>query len=115
MNAHAFDTAIALQPLAEHAFAGHTSPAYANFIGPYGGITAAQCLHAVLRHPQRLGDPVAFTVNFAAGRRRRRLRGPAARRAHQPVHAALDHRDGAGRGSGRHRHRADRRAPPDLG
>jgi acyl-CoA thioesterase len=66
MSDHVFDTAIALQPLGEHAFAGHTSPAYANFIGPYGGITAAQCLNAVLRHPLRLGDPVAFTVNFAA-------------------------------------------------
>jgi acyl-CoA thioesterase len=35
-------------------------------IGPYGGITAAQVLNAVLQHPQRLGDPVALTVNFAA-------------------------------------------------
>ena len=61
-----FDAAIALQPAGEHAFAGRTSPAYANFIGPYGGITAAQCLNAVLQHPQRLGEPVAFTINFAA-------------------------------------------------
>jgi acyl-CoA thioesterase len=66
MSEHVFDAAIALQSRGENAFAGHTHPAYANFIGPYGGITAAQCLSAVLRHPQRLGDPVAFTVNFAA-------------------------------------------------
>jgi acyl-CoA thioesterase len=63
---HAFDAAIALQPQGDGAFAGHTHPAYANFIGPYGGITAAQCLNAILQHPDRLGDPVAFTVNFAA-------------------------------------------------
>jgi acyl-CoA thioesterase len=63
---HPFDAAIALQAGADGTFQGRTSPAYANFIGPYGGITAAQCLNAVLQHPGRLGDPVAFTVNFAA-------------------------------------------------
>lgn len=63
---HPFDAAVALQPREGKTFAGRTSPAYANFIGPYGGITAAQCLNAVLRHPDRLGDPVAFTINFAA-------------------------------------------------
>lgn len=66
MSTHPFDTAVALQAGEDGRFQGHTSAAYANFIGPYGGITAAQCLHAVLQHPQRLGDPVAFTVNFAA-------------------------------------------------
>ena len=66
MNPHPFDGAIALQAREDGSFAGRTSAAYANFIGPYGGITAAQCLNAVLQHPQRLGDPVAFTVNFAA-------------------------------------------------
>ena len=63
---HPFDAAIALQPREDGSFEGRTSAAYANFIGPYGGITAAQCLNGVLQHPQRLGDPVAFTVNFAA-------------------------------------------------
>jgi acyl-CoA thioesterase len=63
---HPFDAAVALQSREGGAFEGRTSPAYANFIGPYGGITAAQCLSAVLQHPDRLGDPVAFTVNFAA-------------------------------------------------
>jgi acyl-CoA thioesterase len=66
MSDHLFDTAVALQPAGAGGFEGRTSPAYANFIGPYGGITAAQCLNAVLQHPDRLGDPVAFTVNFAA-------------------------------------------------
>lgn len=66
MTAHAFDAAIALAPQADGLWQGHTSPAYANMIGPFGGITAAQALNAVLQHPQRLGEPVAFTVNFAA-------------------------------------------------
>ena len=66
MNPHPFDGAIALHSREDGSFTGRTSSAYANFIGPYGGITAAQCLNAVLQHPQRLGDPVAFTVNFAA-------------------------------------------------
>lgn len=63
---HLFDAAIALQPQADGSFAGRTHPAWANMVGPFGGITAAQCLAAVLQHPERLGDPVAFTINFAA-------------------------------------------------
>jgi acyl-CoA thioesterase len=63
---HPFDTAIALKPLGGNRFEGATSPAYANFIGPYGGITAAQAINAVLQHPQCLGEPVALTVNYAA-------------------------------------------------
>lgn len=66
MSSHAFDAAIALASQGEGLWQGHTSPAYSNMIGPFGGATAAQALNAVLQHPQRLGDPVAFTVNFAA-------------------------------------------------
>lgn len=65
MNPHAFDTAIALDLQGDGLWQGHTSPAYSNMIGPFGGVTAAQALNAVLQHPQRLGEPVAFTVNFA--------------------------------------------------
>jgi acyl-CoA thioesterase len=63
---HPFDAAVALELQPDGSWQGRTSPAYANMIGPYGGITAAQCLQSVLRHPQRLGDPIAFTINFAA-------------------------------------------------
>lgn len=65
--AHVFDAAIALTPLGGDRWQGHTSPAYANMVGPFGGVTAAQALNAVLMHPQRMGEPVALTVNFAAG------------------------------------------------
>lgn len=66
MANHVFDTGIALTATADGNFLGHTSPAYANMVGPFGGITAAQAMHAVMLHPDRLGEPVAFTVNFAA-------------------------------------------------
>ena len=66
MFAHPFDEAIALEPQADATFLGHTSEPYANFVGPFGGISAAQMLNAVLLHPQRLGDPVSLTVNFCA-------------------------------------------------
>ena len=65
MNEHAFDRAIALTAQPDGAFAGHSSPDYANMVGPYGGITAAQALNAVLLHPALQGEPVAFTVNYA--------------------------------------------------
>ena len=64
---HPFDQAIAIELQPDGHWLGHTSPAYANMVGPYGGITAAQMLNAVLLHPKRLGDPLALTVNYAAG------------------------------------------------
>jgi len=63
---HPFDAAIALQARGGDSFAGSTHPAYGNMVGPYGGITAAQAINAVLQHPQRLGDPVSLTINFCA-------------------------------------------------
>jgi acyl-CoA thioesterase len=63
---HTFDQAIALTPTAEGEYTGATSPAYANMVGPFGGVTAAVALNAVLQHPALLGEPVALTVNFCA-------------------------------------------------
>jgi acyl-CoA thioesterase len=63
---HPFDRAIALNPEGPNLFFGRTSDAYWNAISPYGGITAATVLEAALRHPDRLGEPIALTVNFAA-------------------------------------------------
>lgn len=65
-DAHPFDAGIALQWCGDDLAHGHTHPGFRNFIGPFGGLTAAQAINAVLTHPQRLGDPVSFTVNFAA-------------------------------------------------
>ena len=34
-------------------------------VGPFGGITAATLLQAVMQHPDRLGEPLSLTVNYA--------------------------------------------------
>ncbi|BBY97334.1 thioesterase family protein [Mycolicibacterium fallax] len=49
-----------------HRVTGHTHPAWANMVGPFGGITAAVLLRAIEQHPDRLGDPLALTVNYLA-------------------------------------------------
>ncbi len=36
-------------------------------VGPFGGVTAAVMLQAVMQHPDRLGNPVSLTINFCAG------------------------------------------------
>jgi acyl-CoA thioesterase len=62
---HPFDAGVALE-WRDGIAHGRTHPLWRNFIGPFGGLTAAQVMKAVLDHPARLGDPVALTVNFAA-------------------------------------------------
>ena len=62
-----FDQAIALHLLDQGRYAGSTHSAWLNMVGPFGGITAAVLLQALLLHPERLGNPVALTVNFCAG------------------------------------------------
>ena len=65
-----FDQAIALQHVESASggvYSGHTHAAWLNMVGPFGGITAATLLQAVMLHPDRLGNPVSFTVNFCAG------------------------------------------------
>ena len=62
---HPFDAGVALE-WRDGIARGRTHPLWRNFIGPFGGLTAAQVMKAVLDHPERLGDPVALTVNFAA-------------------------------------------------
>lgn len=69
MSKHLFDQALALEPVGADkpdTFIGHTSPAYWNMVGPFGGSTAATALQAVLQHPALLGEPVSLTVNYAA-------------------------------------------------
>jgi acyl-CoA thioesterase len=66
MKTHPFDKAIKLVAQDDGTWLGHTSAPYANMVGPFGGVTAAQALNAVLIHPELLGEPVSLTVNFAA-------------------------------------------------
>jgi acyl-CoA thioesterase len=62
-----FDQAIALHSLGAGHYSGNTHTAWLNMVGPFGGITAAVLLQAVMQHPDRLGNPVSLTVNFCAG------------------------------------------------
>ena len=62
---HPLDLALGLQLNSDGLYLGHTQPDYSNMVGPFGGITSAVMLNAVLKHPNRLGDPVSLTVNFA--------------------------------------------------
>ena len=39
--AHVFDAAIALLPQGSDNYTGHTSPAYGNMVGPFGGAIGA--------------------------------------------------------------------------
>jgi acyl-CoA thioesterase len=63
---HPFDDALRLDVIDDGRLRGHTHPEWANMVGPFGGITAATLLHAIEQHPDRIGDPLALTVNFAA-------------------------------------------------
>jgi acyl-CoA thioesterase len=66
MSPHPFDTAIALAHEAPHRWRGCTSDDYWNMVSPFGGITAAAMMQAMLDHPARRGTPLAFTLNFLA-------------------------------------------------
>lgn len=63
---HPLDAATRLSPSGPGRLRGRTLDDYWNMTGPWGGTTAATLLGAALGHPDRLGDPVAFTVNFCA-------------------------------------------------
>ncbi|MEE6179766.1 acyl-CoA thioesterase [Mycobacterium sp. 050134] len=63
---HPFDDAIRLENVGPDTRRGHTHPEWANMVGPFGGITAAVILRAVASHPERIGEPLALTVNYAA-------------------------------------------------
>ena len=62
---HSLDDALALTSSAPGLYTGRTTPAYWNMVGPFGGVTAATMLNAVMQHPERLGEPIALTVNYA--------------------------------------------------
>jgi len=63
---HPLDQALALVSHAAGEYTGEITQAYWNMVGPFGGVTAALALQAVLQHPNILGEPIALTVNYAA-------------------------------------------------
>jgi acyl-CoA thioesterase len=63
---HPFDIATTLNAVSEGQFNATTSKPYANMAGPFGGVTSAIILRAVLEDERQTGDPVSMTVNFCA-------------------------------------------------
>ncbi|MCX7274720.1 MAG: hypothetical protein NTV19_16455 [Burkholderiales bacterium] len=64
---HPLDRAIALVAARAddpRCLSGATSEDYWNAVGPFGGVTAATLLNAVLLQPDRLGVPLSLTVRF---------------------------------------------------
>lgn len=61
---HPFDHAMRLDDLGDGRRRGHTSPAYANMVGPFGGVIAAVMLRAPMDDPAAQGEPTALTVNY---------------------------------------------------
>lgn len=105
-SSHAFDEAttltLATTPAAGGAarFLARTHAGYQNMVGPFGGILAAQALRAVMLHPDRLGEPVALTINYAApvteGELAIEARPTRTNRATQHWNVALVQRDAGG-------------------
>jgi acyl-CoA thioesterase len=62
---HLFDEATRVSA-SDSCWQGRTSEDYWAFVGPFGGVTAATILRALIDHPQRSGDPLALTVNYCA-------------------------------------------------
>jgi acyl-CoA thioesterase len=66
MEEHFVDQGVALQADGDDHYTGAPHPAWANMVGPFGGITAATALNGVLLHPKLLGTPVALTINYVS-------------------------------------------------
>ncbi|MGE8396686.1 MAG: acyl-CoA thioesterase domain-containing protein [Comamonas sp.] len=62
---HPLDVALRMTPQHDGSMHAQSPAAYWNMVGPYGGITTAQMLQAVLQHPALLGEPISITVNYA--------------------------------------------------
>lgn len=66
---HVFDEATTVEKIDSadrYTVRATTHPAYNNMVGPFGGITAATVVRAIVDHPTVLGDPLALTINYAA-------------------------------------------------
>jgi acyl-CoA thioesterase len=62
---HLFDEATAVTA-GDSRWRGQASKDYWAFVGPFGGVTAATILRALIDHPERSGDPLSMTVNYCA-------------------------------------------------
>ena len=94
--AHLFDDATRVRA-GDSRWIGHTSTDYWAFVGPFGGVTAATMLRALIDHPERSGDPLVPHRQFLRADRGRRLRPRRPPDQGQPLDAALVGRTDAGR------------------
>src|SRR6202167_965094 len=62
---HLFDEATRVTA-GDSCWQGRTSEDYWAFVGPFGGVTAATMLRALLDHTQRAGDQLSLNVKFCA-------------------------------------------------
>ncbi len=65
-HTHPFDSATEITQTGHGAYTAHTSETYGNMVGPFGGVTSATLMRAVLSDERLSGDPVSMTVNFCA-------------------------------------------------
>ncbi|MBU8816284.1 acyl-CoA thioesterase [Mycolicibacterium goodii] len=63
---HPLDAVIDIQSDGGRGASGWTVPEYGNMVGPFGGATAAFILRVLDAQADRLGEPVALTVTYAA-------------------------------------------------
>lgn len=63
---HPLDAVIDIRPDGGRGADGWTVPEYGNMVGPFGGATAAFILRVIDAQADRLGEPVALTVTYAA-------------------------------------------------
>ncbi len=54
---HPFDRATQVTAV-DGRLRGAASEDYFAFVGPFGGVTAATMLRAIMQHPERIGDPL---------------------------------------------------------
>ena len=64
-TSHPFDRATQVTAV-DGRLRGMASEDYFAFVGPFGGVTAATMLRAIMQHPERIGDPLSVTVNLCA-------------------------------------------------
>ncbi len=63
---HALDQSIQMEQIEPGHFTGPPPKLYWNLVGPYGGISAAIAIHAVMQCDGAIGEPLALTINFTA-------------------------------------------------
>lgn len=63
---HILDESLQLRESGAGTLTGQAPTGYGNMVGVFGGNTAAVLVQAAWQHPDRQGEPVGVTVNFAS-------------------------------------------------